>query len=354
MPYEQIKFYQVGSFAAGNRLLDPEQRSVQSGSERSNTLTCGHRACQGCGEALGARYALDAVMRATKGKMIAVNATGCLEVFSTPFPETSWQIPWLHSLFGNAPAVATGVAAAMRSKGRTDVRVVGQGGDGGTVDIGMACLSGMFERDDDVLYICYDNQAYMNTGVQRSGATPPAARTATTPAVGDEPGNVFGQGKNVPLIAMAHEIPYVATATVADLRDLEYKAARAMDFHGARYLHILVPCPLGWGSVPGDTIKVARLATESGLFPVFEAEAGTVTGVSPIRRRVPVTDYLRTQSRYAHLFHPAERTKVIARIQAAADRNITRFGLMKDQTNDPERTGVTHSGPAGSDPAEGS
>ncbi|MGH3250486.1 MAG: thiamine pyrophosphate-dependent enzyme, partial [Trebonia sp.] len=271
MPYQQTKFYQIGSFAAGNRLLDPEQRSVQSGTERSNTLTCGHRACQGCGEALGARYALDAVMRATKGKMIAVNATGCLEVFSTPFPETSWQIAWLHSLFGNAPAVASGVAAALRAKGRTDVRVVAQGGDGGTVDIGMGCLSGMFERNDDVLYICYDNQSYINTGVQLSGATPPAARTATTPAVGPEPGNTFGQGKNAPLIAMAHEIPYVATATVADLRDLEYKASRAMDFHGARYLHILVPCPLGCGSSPADTIKVARLATESGLFPVFEA-----------------------------------------------------------------------------------
>ena len=206
-------------------------------------------------------------MRATKGKLIAVNATGCLEVFSTPFPETSWQIAWLHSLFGNAPAVATGVAAALKAMGRSDIRVVGQGGDGGTVDIGMACLSGMFERNDDVLYICYDNQAYMNTGVQRSGATPPAARTATTPAVGPEPGNTFGQGKNVPLIAMAHEIPYVATATVADLRDLEYKATRAMDFHGARYLHILVPCPLGWGSSPADTIKVARLAVESGPVP---------------------------------------------------------------------------------------
>ena len=156
--------------------------------------------------------------------MIAVNATGCLEVFSTPFPETSWQVAWLHSLFGNAPAVASGVAAALKAMGRTDIRVVGQGGDGGTVDIGFACLSGMFERNDDVLYICYDNQAYMNTGVQRSGATPPAARTATTQAVGREPGNRFGQGKNVPLIAMAHEIPYVATATVADLRDLEYKA----------------------------------------------------------------------------------------------------------------------------------
>ncbi|HET9974473.1 MAG TPA: thiamine pyrophosphate-dependent enzyme, partial [Streptosporangiaceae bacterium] len=260
--------------------------------------------------------------------MIAVNATGCLEVFSTPFPETSWQVAWLHSLFGNAPAVASGVAAALKAMGRTDIRVVGQGGDGGTVDIGFACLSGLFERDDDVLYICYDNQAYMNTGVQRSGATPPAARTATTQAVGREPGNRFGQGKNVPLIAMAHEIPYVATATVADLRDLEYKAARAMDFRGARYLHILVPCPLGWGSAPADTVRVARLAAESGLFPVFEAEAGQVTSSTPIRRQVPVTDYLRLQARYAHLFRPAENTEVIGRIQAAADRNIRRFGLM--------------------------
>ena len=336
MAPERIKFYQIGSFAAGNRLLDPEQRSVQSGTDRSNALTCGHRACQGCGEALGARYALDAVMRATKGQMIAVNATGCLEVFSTPFPETSWQIAWLHSLFGNAPAVATGVAAALRAKGRTDIRVVGQGGDGGTVDIGMGCLSGMFERNDDVLYVCYDNQAYMNTGVQRSGATPPAARTATTQAVGDQPGNTFGQGKNVPLIAMAHQIPYVATATVADLRDLEYKAARAMDFHGARYLHVLVPCPLGWGSAPADTIRVARLAAESGLFPVFEAEDGEVVGASPIRHQVPVTDYLRLQARFAHLFRPVERTETIARIQAIADRNISRFGLLaenKDNKN---------------------
>ena len=168
-----IRFYQAGTFVVGNRLLDPEERSVQARGERSNTLTSGHRACQGCGEALGARYALDAAMRATDGQLIATNATGCLEVFSTPFPESSWQLPWIHSLFGNAPAVATGVAAALKVKGRTDVRVIGQGGDGGTVDIGFACLSGMFERNDDVLFICYDNEAYMNTGVQRSGATPP-------------------------------------------------------------------------------------------------------------------------------------------------------------------------------------
>src|SRR5215203_2349910 len=177
-----IKFYQTGTFTVGNRLLAPQQRTVQASPERSNSLNSGHRACQGCGEALGARYAVDAAMRATRNQLIAANATGCLEVFSTPYPETSWQLPWIHSLFGNAPAVATGIAAALRAKGREDVRVIGQGGDGGTVDIGMGCLSGMFERNDDVLFVCYDNEGYMNTGVQRSGATPPAARTATTQA----------------------------------------------------------------------------------------------------------------------------------------------------------------------------
>ena len=247
-----------------------------------------------------------------------------------PYPESSWQLPWIHSLFGNAPAVASGVAAALRAKGRTDVRVVGQAGDGGTVDIGFACLSGMFERGDDVLFICYDNEAYMNTGVQRSAATPPAARTANTKPLGDQPGNVFGQGKNVPLIALAHELPYVATATVAELRDLEAKVERAMDFHGPRYIHIFVPCPLGWGSASRDTVRIARLVKETGLFPVFEAEHGEVVGVSKIRRRVPVEEYLKLQRRYAHLFRPRRRDDVIARLQAIADRNVERFGLLTD------------------------
>jgi pyruvate ferredoxin oxidoreductase beta subunit len=328
--YQQIKFYQAGSFVAGNRLLDPEQRSVQSSPERANALTSGHRACQGCGEALGARYVIDAAIRAAGGKVIATNSTGCLEVFTTPFPESAWQVPWIHSLFGNAPAVATGVAAALKAKGRDDIRVLGQGGDGGTVDIGFACLSGMFERDDDVLFVCYDNEAYMNTGVQRSGATPPAARTATTQPVGDEPGNVFGQGKNAPLIAMAHEIPYVATATIADLRDLEYKVERAMAIHGARYLHVFVTCPLGWGCASGDSVKVARLAVESGLFPVFEAENGVVTASSKIRHRVPVEDYLKLQRRFAHLFGKNPRPDIVARLQAQADRNIERYGLLEE------------------------
>ncbi len=325
-----VKFYQVGSFAVGNRLLPQDQRSVQSDMERTNALTSGHRACQGCGEALGARYALDAAMRAADGQVIAVNATGCLEVFSTPYPESSWRIAWLHSLFGNAPAVATGVAAALTAKGRTEVRVIGQGGDGATVDIGFGALSGMFERNDDVFYICYDNEAYMNTGVQRSGATPPAARTATTQAVGPQPGNIFGQGKNLPRIAMAHEIPYVATATVADLRDLEAKVTRAMEFRGARYLHVLVPCPLGWGSASCDTVKIARLATQSGLFPVFEAEHGEVVSSTPIRHRVPVEEYLKLQARYSHLFSPKRRDDVIDKLQAAADRNIKRYALLDE------------------------
>lgn len=330
MPYQPLTFNQVGSLAVGNRLLPPQERSVQALADRANTLTCGHRACQGCGEALGARYALDAAMRATGGRVIAANATGCLEVFSTPYPESSWRLPWIHSLFGNAPAVATGIAAALKAKGRTDVRVVAQGGDGGTVDIGFGCLSGMFERGDDVLYVCYDNEAYMNTGVQRSGATPPAARTANTKPVGAEPGNAFGQGKSVPLLALAHGIPYVATATVAELHDLEAKVERAMSLRGARYLHVLVPCPLGWGSAAQDTIRLARLAKETGLFPVFEGERGEVVGVSRIRHALPVTEYLRPQRRFAHLFGDPPRTDVIERIQAGADRNIERFGLLEE------------------------
>ncbi len=326
----RVKFYQTGTFTVGNRLLDVSVRSVQSDTQRNNSLTSGHRACQGCGEALGARYVLDTVMRETGGKLVVANATGCLEVFSTPYPESSWRVAWLHSLFANAPAVGTGIAAAMKVKGRTDIRVVAQGGDGGTVDIGFGCLSGMFERNDDVLYVCYDNEAYMNTGIQRSSATPAAARTATTPAMGEEPGNVFGQGKSVPLIAMAHGIPYVGTASVADLRDLEYKVQRAMSFRGARYLHVHVPCPLGWGCATSDTIKVARLAVECGLFPIFEAEYGEVTGRRTIRRRVPVDDYLKIQSRFAHLFgKDGSGAKRLAMIQDLADRNIRRFGLLE-------------------------
>jgi pyruvate ferredoxin oxidoreductase beta subunit len=329
---EPVKFYQTGTFTVGNRLLDETRRTIQSLVERNNSLNSGHRACRGCGEALGARYAVDAAYRGAGGKLLVVNATGCLEVFSTPYPQSSWRVPWLHSLFGNAPAVASGVAAALKAKGQEDVRVIAQGGDGSTVDIGFGCLSGMFERNDDVLYLCYDNEAYMNTGVQRSGSTPPTARTATTQAVGQAPGNVFGQGKNVPRIAMAHGIPYVATASVADLHDLEAKVLTAMEVRGSRYIHIHVPCPLGWGSDPSDTLKVARLAIESGLFPVFQARYGHVTGVRKIRRRVKVEEYLKLQKRFAHLFGKTPNVDAVKAIQALADENIAVFGLVEATT----------------------
>ncbi len=324
MPNQHVKFYQTGTLTVGNRLLDEKMRTVQATPDRSNSLDSGHRACQGCGEALGARYAIDAAMRAANNQLIAANATGCLEVFTTPYPESAWRIPWMHSLFGNAAAVATGIAAAMRVKGRDEVRVIAQGGDGGTTDIGFGCLSGMFERNDDVLYICYDNQAYMNTGVQRSSATPGAARTATTMPVGENPGADFNQGKNVPLIAMAHNIPYVATASVHDLHDLEAKVQKAMAVRGARYIQIFVPCPLGWGSKPQDTMKVARLTVESGLYPLFEAEYGEIVGVTKIRRRTDVAECLKLQRRFAHVFKKPEQ---LAKIQAIADANIRKFRL---------------------------
>jgi pyruvate ferredoxin oxidoreductase beta subunit len=146
--------------------------------------------------------------------------------------------------------------------------------------------------------------------------------------VGPEPGNVFGQGKFVPAIAMAHEIPYVATATVADLRDLEHKVTKAMSLRGARYIHILVPCPLGWGAASSDTIRLARLAKETGVFPVFEAEGGEITGVLKIRRPLPVEEYLRPQKRFAHLFGKVPALETIARLQKAADKNIRKYGLL--------------------------
>jgi pyruvate ferredoxin oxidoreductase beta subunit len=330
MTVERTRFYQVGSWAAGNRLLAPELAAVQADPCRTNALTSGHRVCQGCGEALAARWVLDTAMRVSAGQLVVVNATGCLEVFSTPYPETSWQVPWLHSLFGNAPAVAAGVAAALSAQGRPDVRVIAQAGDGGTVDIGMGCLSGMFERGDDVLFVCYDNEAYMNTGVQRSAATPPWARTTTTPVIDDCLGNRFGQRKDMPRIAMAHRIPYVATATVADLRDLEAKVATAVGIRGACYLHVLVPCPLGWATGTGDAIRVARLATQSGLFPVFEARDGAVASVAKIRQRATTTAYLRAHGRYAHLFTPEPRTEVLDAVDAIARRNIADYGLLDD------------------------
>ena len=323
-----IKFYQTGTFTVGNRLLAEDERTVQADMHRTNSLNSGHRACQGCGEALGARYAIDSAMRATGNKLIAVNATGCLEVFRRRTRKRRGRLPWIHSLFGNAAAVASGVAAAQRALGHKGVRVIAQGGDGGTTDIGFGCLSGMFERNDDVLYVCYDNEAYMNTGVQRSSATPPAARTATTPALGPKPGNVFGTGKNVPLIAMAHNIPYVATASVSNLRDLERKVTYAMGIEGARYIHIFVPCPLGWGV--GARGHDQGGAPRGGDRPVSAVRSASRRNNRPHAHPppVPVTDYLKLQKRFAHLFGKTPDHDRIAMIQKMADHNIAKFGLL--------------------------
>ncbi|MDR2068222.1 MAG: hypothetical protein LBP41_04520 [Holosporaceae bacterium] len=312
----------------GNRLV--KNVTVQSMRDRPNCLTSGHRACQGCGEALGARCVLDAAYAATGGKIAVVNATGCLEVFSCVYPENSWQVPWLHSLFGNAPAVATGVAAAFKQQGKSDVRIIAQGGDGALSDIGMGCLSGMFERNDDVLCVCYDNQAYMNTGVQRSGATPAFARTATTLPTGNYLGNDAQTGKNLPKIAMAHEIPYVATASIGNIHDLEEKVTKAIHIRGAKYLHVHVPCPLGWGYSPSDTIKIARAAVQCGLFPLFEMERGKIMKSTPIKDPVKVDDYLKSQRRFAHLFGKSASPEALAALQDIADNNIRDYALAEN------------------------
>ncbi len=189
----------------------------------------------------------------------------------------------------------------------------------------------MFERNDDVLYICYDNQGYMNTGVQRSSATPGGARTATTMPLGPEPGADFDKGKNVPLIAMAHNIPYVATASVDRLHDLEAKVKKAMSIRGARYIQIFVPCPLGWGSNPANTIQVARLAVECGMYPLFEAEFGEIISSTKIRRKVQVEEYLKLQRRFAHALKNPDQLQLV---QSLADKNIQKFSLMGFQADE--------------------
>jgi len=285
--------------------------------EKKDLFSSGHRACGGCGQALAARLVQDASGENT----IACVATGCLEVFSSPYPDPAWRIPFLHSLFENASAVASGVEAAYKALKKGPVNIIAQGGDGSTADIGFQSISGMFERGHNVLYVCYDNEAYMNTGVQRSSFTPFGARTTTTPT-----GNTTRK-KNLPLIAADHGIPYVATATVDDFRDLQRKVKTALSIEGPKYIHILAPCPLGWGH-PGElTVQICRLAKDTGLFPVYEIIDGKVTNVRKIRVKVPVEEYLKPQGRFSHLFRKGGSPELIAEIQKIANHNIERFNL---------------------------
>jgi len=285
--------------------------------EKKDLFASGHRACGGCGQALAARLVADAAGE----NSIACVATGCLEVFSSPYPDPSWRIPFLHSLFENAAAVAAGVEVAYKALNKGPVNIIAQGGDGSTSDIGFQCMSGMFERGHNVLYVCYDNEAYMNTGVQRSGSTPLGTRTTTTPG-----GNKTLK-KNIPLIAADHGIPYVATATVDDYRDLQRKVKTALSIEGPKYLHILAPCPLGWGHAGDLTVQVCRLAKQTCVFPVFEIKAGKIINTHKVPIKKPVEEYLKVQGRFRNLFKKGTPTAEVAAIQKIADQNIERFNL---------------------------
>lgn len=297
-------------------------QTLRRNQPRFQGFESGHRACLGCGEALAARLVLEA---AGPDVMIA-NATGCLEVFSTAWPESAWRIPWMHSLFENAAAVAAGMEAALKAQGR-NTKVLAFGGDGGTFDIGFQALSGMLERGHDVLYVCYDNEAYMNTGIQRSGSTPHAATTTTSPAGKARMGKRHLK-KDITTIIAAHHIPYAATTSVAYPADLRKKVRRAMGVQGPAFIQIHAPCPLGWGHEGNQSIAVARLAVQSGLFPVIELERGSLTGAMPLRNPVPVKAYLKAQNRFRHLLTDDPKAREEREhLQALADHNIEIYGL---------------------------
>ncbi|UCD16138.1 MAG: pyruvate ferredoxin oxidoreductase [Candidatus Omnitrophota bacterium] len=260
---------------------------------------------------------------AGKNTMVT-NATGCLEVFSTKAPETSWGVPWIHSLFENSAAVGSGVEAALKHLGKLDsIRVISQGGDGGTADIGLQALSGMLERGHDVLYVCYDNEAYMNTGIQRSGLTPYDANTTTSPTGRQSAGNPK-QKKPLVEICAAHHIPYAASSSVGYPQDVQKKVKKALNIRGPKFLMIHVPCPLGWASEPALTIEIARLAVQTGLYPIVEYENGKLTNRMKLAAPKPVKEYLSLQGRFKHLLKNEEELKVVQKI---ADNNISYYGL---------------------------
>ncbi len=281
----------------------------------------GHRACGGCGPALAARL----IMKGAGANTIVVASTGCMEVFSTPYPETAWKVPWIHSLFENAAAVASGIDSALKKQGR-DEHIVCICGDGATFDIGMLCISGAFERGHNITYICYDNEAYMNTGIQRSGATPYDADTTTSPAGKNSTGNKTRK-KDLPAILAAHGAPYVATASTAYPNDIINKVDKAVNIEGPCYIQIQTPCCTGWGFDGAKTVEIGKMAIASGLWVNYEMENGVVTKVKKLPMRRPVEDYLKTQKRFRHLFRPERNEAEIAKIQAIADANAEKFGI---------------------------
>jgi len=262
----------------------------------------GHRACQGCAEVLAVRLVAKALGR----NVIVSNATGCMEIVSSPLPFTSWRVPWFHVAFENTAAVASGVEAGLKvlmRKGRIPRKKIvslAMGGDGGTADIGLQALSGALERGHDFIYICTDNEAYMNTGIQRSSSTPFGASTTTSPAGKVQMGQITWK-KNMPAIAAAHNIPYVATACPSYPIDLIQKVKKAADIAGPAYIHILSVCPTGWRSAPELSIKLGRLAVETGIFPLYEVEHGKYRLNIDFPKLKPVKEYIKLQGRFRHL-----------------------------------------------------
>ncbi len=269
---------------------------------RKEYFTSGHRACQGCGEALAVRW----VTKAIGEDAIIAHATGCMEIVSSGMPQTSWMHPWIHVAFENTSAVASGIDAALKilaRKGKLKGKipaVVAMGGDGGTSDIGLQSLSGALERGHNFTYVCWDNEAYMNTGIQRSSSTPYGAMTTTSP-----PGKLSigqpTQKKNMVAIAVAHGIPYVATANPSYLFDLYFKIRKAIETPGPAYVHVLSVCPTGWRSATDLSIRMGRLAVETGVFPLFEVENGRYRLTVEVPKLRPVIDYLKPQGRFRHL-----------------------------------------------------
>jgi pyruvate ferredoxin oxidoreductase beta subunit len=264
-------------------------------------LVSGHRACQGCGEVLALRL----VAKAIGSPMIVVSATGCMEIISSPYPQTAWAVPWIHVAFENAGAVASGVEAGLKilmAKGRIPeekITVVAFAGDGGTADIGLQSLSGAMERGHDFVYVCLDNEAYMNTGIQRSSSTPFGAMTTTSPAGKITAGQTTWK-KNLPAIMAAHNIPYVATGSPAYQLDLMNKAKKASLIKGPAYLHVYSPCPTGWRHGADLAIEVSRLVVETNIFPLFEVIEGKYV-VRKNTKPKPVEEYLKGQRRFSHL-----------------------------------------------------
>lgn len=284
--------------------------------ENYELIAPGHRACAGCLEPAIVRW----VLKIAGPNTIAVSATGCLEVVTSLYPETAWRIPWIHVAFENAAAVASGIEAALKAlKRKDDTNIIVFAGDGGTIDIGFQALSGMVERGHDVMYVMLDNEAYMNTGVQRSSSTPRGAWTTTTPT-GTKSLGKLGEKKPISRIIAAHNSPYVATASISYIDDFKAKIEKALTTKGPTFIEAFSACPTGWGLDPSKSIEITRLAVETGIFILWEVENGDLKNIhvtyKPIPRK-PVIEYLKAQRRFRHLI---SNQKFIDSIQYSIDK----------------------------------